>query len=276
MCHKESFGLKKVLRLKLTKIHFIPAEISRSRKNLNTPSPSRAVKFGTRWRAINSILGLLSLEEKSDLIAPSPLCVGLRFCKVPTFLNTVVFAGRIQPLRQRGVQFPAVFAGPGLGSGPPARRVPSQVGVARTRISSTVADICGRRHSELRGGPHGGRPYQRRGHGRRRCARPHAAVHQRSTSAAAAAVLQRPGADRRTVGRAAAAVPAVPRTDRLHRSDAGQTGRPVGVQPGRAAAAAHRHPAEAHQARFGQVVVAYAATTAPRRRRCRRRRRRPT
>lgn len=268
VCHKESFGLKKVLRLKLTKILFIPAEISRSRKNLNTPSPSRAVKFGTRWRAVNSSLGLLSPEEKSDLIAPSPVCVGLRFCKVPKFLNTVVFAGRIQPLRQRGVQFPAVFAGPGLGGWPPARRVPGQVGVARARIASTAADICGRRHSELRGS-HGGRPFQRRSHGRRRCARPHAAVHQRSASAAAA-VLQRPGADR-TVRRTAAAVPAVPRTDRLHRSDAGQTGRPVGVQSGRAAAAAHRHPAEADQARFGPVVVADAAATAPRRRR-----RRPT
>lgn len=196
----------------------------------------------------------------------------MQIAKISKHRPTRVFAGRIQPLRQRGVQFPVVFAGPGLGGGPPARRVPGQVGVARARIASTA--VCGRRHSELRGAcrGHGGRPFQRCGHGRSRGARPHAAALQRSATAAAAAtaLLRRPSAADRTVRRTSAAV-SVPRTDRLHRSNAAQTGSPVGVQPGRAAA--HRDPAEADQARFGPVVVADAAATSPRRRRRSRRRR---
>lgn len=156
-------------------------------------------------------------------------------------------------MRQRSVQFPAVAARAGHGGGPPARRVPGQVGVARPGNPTAVRRRrCPRRHQQESRGRRRQLDDRHRG-GRCRGARPHPAVER--------------SADHAARGSAALAVAPVPPPGHGRFAAAAQTRGPDRVQPG----PAHRGPAKTHQTPRsfrGPFVVVDAAAH---RRRCRRR-----
>lgn len=166
------------------------------------------------------------------------------------------------------MQFPVVVTGSGLGGGPPAGRVPGQIGVARARITTS-----GRRQQASRGRPNGRdfAGHRHHSHVRQQLERRYRRCPVRGRGSRSHATVQRSAGHASRDDRTTDDTVWPPTTDRGlcgHHADAApEACRPDRVQP----EPTHGRPSQTHQAHFRPVVVVLPAT-----RRCGRRCSRPT